>query len=117
MSSIPIQRHVKIKAEANPYDPMWKEYFEQRAMNEWKRKLSMKKGKLWVKQQGICPICRIPLEDDEEWHIYHAIPRHEGGSDHIDNLRLVHAICHRQVHSKTSIRNSLLGASVCLIKA
>lgn len=117
MSSIRIQRHVKIKAEANPYDPMWKEYFEQRAMNEWKRKLSMKKGKLWVKQQGICPICRIPLEDDEEWHIHHAIPRHEGGSDHIDNLRLVHAICHRQVHSQTSVKNSLLGASLCLIKA
>lgn len=27
----PIRRHVKIKAEANPYDPHWRDYFEERA--------------------------------------------------------------------------------------
>jgi RNA-directed DNA polymerase len=30
LSSIPIRRYIKIKAEANPYDVAWKEYFEQR---------------------------------------------------------------------------------------
>ena len=28
--TIPITRHVKIKAQANPYDPNWKTYFERR---------------------------------------------------------------------------------------
>jgi RNA-directed DNA polymerase len=27
----PIQRHLKIKGEANPFDPRWRSYFEQRA--------------------------------------------------------------------------------------
>ncbi|MGA7181697.1 MAG: hypothetical protein WBX11_19225, partial [Thiobacillaceae bacterium] len=29
-SDTPIQRHVKIKAEANPHDPKWEPYFESR---------------------------------------------------------------------------------------
>ena len=31
MSSTPIRRHVKIKADANPYDPQWKSYFDKRS--------------------------------------------------------------------------------------
>jgi hypothetical protein len=27
----PIQRHLKIKGEANPFDPQWRSYFAQRA--------------------------------------------------------------------------------------
>ena len=30
MTDIPIKRHVKIKCEANPFDPSWDEYFERR---------------------------------------------------------------------------------------
>src|SRR5206468_5291797 len=29
-SDVAIKRHIKIKAEANPYDPAWEVYFEQR---------------------------------------------------------------------------------------
>ena len=29
-SSVPIQRHTKVKGEANPYDPAWEPYFEER---------------------------------------------------------------------------------------
>ena len=29
-SSLPIQRHTKVKGEANPYDPAWEPYFEER---------------------------------------------------------------------------------------
>ena len=31
MSSIPIRRHIKIRSNANPYDPHWKGYFEKRS--------------------------------------------------------------------------------------
>lgn len=31
LSGIPIRRYIKIRAEANPYDVVWKEYFERRA--------------------------------------------------------------------------------------
>ena len=30
MRKIPIVRHVKVKAAANPYDPKWEPYFEKR---------------------------------------------------------------------------------------
>ncbi|WP_440616904.1 group II intron maturase-specific domain-containing protein [Cysteiniphilum sp. 6C5] len=33
MNTIPIRRHIKIKSEATPYDPAFKEYFEQRKIN------------------------------------------------------------------------------------
>ncbi len=29
-SSVPIQRHTKVKGEANPCDPAWEPYFEER---------------------------------------------------------------------------------------
>jgi RNA-directed DNA polymerase len=30
-----IRRHVKIKADANPFDPRWRDYFEERAFFKW----------------------------------------------------------------------------------
>jgi hypothetical protein len=38
MADTPIQRHVKIQAEANPYDPEWEPYFEKRWKCQWKTK-------------------------------------------------------------------------------
>jgi RNA-directed DNA polymerase len=29
-ADVPIKRHIKIKGEANPYDPEWEPYFEYR---------------------------------------------------------------------------------------
>lgn len=34
LSSIPIRRYIKIKADANPYDVLWKSYFEQRKLRK-----------------------------------------------------------------------------------
>ena len=30
LGSIPIRRHIKIKAEVNPYDPIWVDYLSKR---------------------------------------------------------------------------------------
>lgn len=49
MSSIPIRRHIKIKADANPYDPDWKMYFDKRS----KRSTA---GCLTVPYQGLSPV-------------------------------------------------------------
>ena len=29
-AKVPIKRHVKVRAAANPYDPLWEHYFEKR---------------------------------------------------------------------------------------
>lgn len=32
LTEIPIKRHIKIKCEANPFDPLWDDYFEKRKL-------------------------------------------------------------------------------------
>jgi RNA-directed DNA polymerase len=39
MASIPIRRHVKIKCDANPYDPEYDEYFKKRREQKTPRNL------------------------------------------------------------------------------
>lgn len=97
----PIKRHTKIKAEANPYDPMDELYFEQRLARAWKEKQygSAKVLKLWQQQDKRCPMCKQLITADTGWNVHHIVERYKGGSDHIDNLVLLHPNCHRQLHS------------------
>ena len=44
-SSIRIERHTKIRAEANPYDPAWETYFEKRLDLYMEARL---KGRRWL---------------------------------------------------------------------
>ena len=101
-SDIPIKRYVKIKAEANPFDPAWEHYFEERLNFKMRDNLQTKKRllNLWSKQAGKCPCCRRSIEEEEGWHVHHILPRCKGGKDTLDNLVLVHPNCHRQIHSQ-----------------
>ncbi|PWB76301.1 MAG: group II intron reverse transcriptase/maturase, partial [Anaerolineales bacterium] len=96
----PIKRHVKIKSEANPYDPAWEMYFEERLRKTIQNRHGGKMIlRLWLNQEGKCPQCQQSLKDDDEWNIHHIRPKHTGGSDKISNLIILHANCHRQVHA------------------
>ena len=59
-ASTPIRRHVKIKAEAHPYDMAWESYFEKRNIHKVKDDLTLygRVKKLWQAQKGKCPICQ-----------------------------------------------------------
>ena len=98
----PIQRHVKIKSEANPYDPQWEIYFEKRIDTKMKDQLwySQQLYSLWHSQQGRCPICHQKITEETGWARHHITWRSHGGSDTLDNLVLLHPNCHRQVHSQ-----------------
>jgi 5-methylcytosine-specific restriction endonuclease McrA len=50
---------------------------------------------LFDRQRGICPICEKPLQNLSSFDLDHIQPRKRGGSDDIDNLRLIHVACHR----------------------
>jgi 5-methylcytosine-specific restriction endonuclease McrA len=61
------------------------------------------KLKLFKKQKGLCAICKDYLITDTddfmpfpgEWHIHHNVKRAKGGSkSNIDNMKLVHSLCH-----------------------
>ena len=101
-NSIPIKRHIKIRSEANPYDPEWEVYFEKRLGVTMAHNLAGRRQlrHLWEEQNGICPMCQQKITQITGWHNHHIIWRSLGGSDHIDNRVLLHPNCHRQVHSQ-----------------
>lgn len=99
-SDTPIKRHIKIRAEANPYDPVDELYFERRLERTWK---DSKQGRgktllLWARQQKRCPMCDQYITHETGWNIHHIVERHMGGADTLDNLVMLHPNCHRQLH-------------------
>ena len=102
-SSIHIERHTKIRAEANPYDPAWEPYLEERMT--WKMGHTLagrtRIGYLWKEQGGRCVACKQVLRVEEQpMHIHHRRWRCFGGLETFDNLELLHANCHRQIHAR-----------------
>lgn len=101
IASIPIKRHVKVKALANPYDPAWETYFEKRLdvkmVNDLKGRRTLLY--LWKEQKGICPVCSQKITQLTGWHSHHIVWRTHGGSDGVSNRVLLHPNCHRQVHN------------------
>ncbi len=96
---VPIRRHVKVKVGANPFDPEWELYFEQREERRMKLTLHGRIWKLWQRQKGRCPACRQVVTHDTGWNVHHVVWRTKGGTDRLDNLALLHPNCHRQLHS------------------
>ncbi len=97
-----IVRHVKVKADLNPYDDKWQQYLEQRTKLKMLQSLSSDKKlfNLWKSQQGMCPICRQGITTDIGWEVHHIKEKSKGGEDIPSNLVMLHPICHKQVHSQ-----------------
>lgn len=97
-----IRRHVKIKGAANPFDPQWETYFEDRLGLKMKEDLTGRKVllTLWKDQEGNCPLCYQKITKETGWNIHHIRPKSEGGEDNVANLVLLHPNCHRQIHSR-----------------
>lgn len=104
-----IQRHVKVKSEANFYDPEWNEYFDKRATV---RMLNTLKGKkkvisIWKAQGGKCPGCKEMITSDTPWHVHHVDGRQIPNADALRNLRLMHDGCHMQLHHRKGVSPAL----------
>ncbi|WP_299010856.1 group II intron reverse transcriptase/maturase [uncultured Shewanella sp.] len=97
-----IKRHIKLKAEANPYDLAFESYFEQRLERVWKDSMQGQRKllTLWLRQQHRCAMCRQIITKETGWNIHHIVERVKGGSDELNNLVLLHPNCHRQLHAK-----------------
>jgi RNA-directed DNA polymerase len=100
----PIQRHIKIKADANPHDPKWYEYFETR----WgKKMLDSPKGRgklyrVWHRQDGLCSRCTEPITKGNPWRVGYIVNKFEGGSDAASNLQMHHVLCRSARHYNAS---------------
>jgi len=101
-SLMPIKRHVQIRDGANPYDPLWEVYFEERLGVKMERTLLGRNRlrHLWIEQDGLCPLCRQKITTVTGWHAHHVVWRSKGGQDGAENRVLLHPTCHQQVHSQ-----------------
>jgi RNA-directed DNA polymerase len=95
---VPIQRHIKVRAEANPFDVRWELYFERREERRIVETVDRRTRILWRRQKGRCLGCAHLITLETGWHTHHVIWKVKGGSDRLDNLALLHPTCHRQVH-------------------
>jgi len=100
-SQTPIRRHIKVRGAANPYDPQWELYFEQRQFHKTCGELRHRPDifTLLRLQEGRCPVCRQPITLETGWHDHHIRWRVFGGDDKLNNRILLHPTCHQQVHS------------------
>ena len=103
-AGVKVIRWQKIRSDANPYDPSWELYLEEQMA--WKMGHTLagrgRIGYLWKGQDGKCLVCRQPLQVEEQpWHIHHRVWRCSGGQTTSGNLELLHANCHRQIHSRS----------------
>lgn len=99
---VSIKRHIKVKTDANPFDPRWEAYFEERLTFKMRTSLDGRQRlrSLWLKQEGTCPVCRQKLTGEHGWHVHHIIPRASGGNNRQSNLLMIHPNCHSQIHSQ-----------------
>jgi RNA-directed DNA polymerase len=100
--STPIKRHVKVRGDANPYDPAYETYFEKREgthMQETFRGTRTLRF-LWHEQRGLCPVCNTKITWITGWRLHHCVPRVMGGSHSAENRVLLHPECHDRVHNQ-----------------
>src|SRR3954466_13908152 len=100
-AQVRIIRYVKIRSAVNPYDPEWELYLEARLGWQLTQTQTGRSRieSLWKGQEGRCRVCGQPLRiAGEDCQIHHRIWRSRGGADTADNMELMHANCHRQIH-------------------
>jgi RNA-directed DNA polymerase len=93
----PIQRHIKVRGTASPYDGnflYWSTRLKNHAM------LSGTLSKLLQKQQGKCRWCELLFTDEDHIEIDHIVPKSAGGGDELSNKCALHRHCHDQRHAQ-----------------
>jgi RNA-directed DNA polymerase len=106
ISQIPIVRFVKIRSGVRVHggDKETIEYWNEREYyNTLSQIYSVKIEKLYKRQKGLCSYCEKSITKEEiennEVHVHHMNPRTQGGTDELNNLRLLHQECHTEAHS------------------
>jgi RNA-directed DNA polymerase len=96
-AATPIQRHVKVKGRASPFDGNLL-YWAKRLKNHPLTKTTL--GKLLQKQQGKCRWCGLYFREGDHIEIDHMIPSTMGGGEELSNKAALHRHCHDQRHAR-----------------
>jgi RNA-directed DNA polymerase len=106
-----IIRHRLVPTTSSPDDPTLQAYWTQRQSRA--QATAGRLGQLAWRQQGLCPVCHQILENGEDLHVHHVVPKQDGGRDDLANLRLGHHTCHRQSHSSRAPLGVRRGLEPC----
>jgi RNA-directed DNA polymerase len=97
--SIPIHRYTKVAGRSSPYDRRLRAYWERRRRDQLEAAVEMRRHRLLLRYQGFrCSWCGAMFLPGEPIQKDHRNPRHEGGTDDLWNLQLLHLWCHQQRH-------------------
>ncbi len=88
------QRHIKVKAEANPFDVEWETYFQNRDKLLKRQSVNEFNGKVLKRQNGTCPVCRQVLQADEEHRLQHIDG--DKANNRLANVVLLHPNCQKR---------------------
>jgi len=90
-----IVRHVKVRSEANPFDPAWDAYFAERKNKRMAARLldgSLPK-RLWHEQKGQCTFCGQPIEGEDRWAVRSRVPVEAGSFRPLADFVMLHHAC------------------------
>jgi RNA-directed DNA polymerase len=96
-----IQRFVKVKGTASPYDGKLL-YWYKRLKNH--PLMDSEKAKLLSIQKGMCPRCGLYFKEGDLLETDHAIPTALGGKDDITNKWVYHRHCHDEKTAEDLVR-------------
>ena len=101
-SDTAIVRHVKIKGGANPFDPEWDAYFEDRIGRQMMTNTGNREKLVrhWREQDGNCQHCGEAITSQTRWTLQYIVPCSHGGPDNSSNRVLVHQSCHGLIHAQ-----------------
>ena len=106
-SATPVTRYVKVKGKASPLDPEQASYWSERRKRQLARK-TYKRDHLEMlrRQKGKCGFCGLLLVEGDLIDDHHLTPKHQGGSNELENRVLVHRWCHHAHHQRSGHRIS-----------
>jgi len=90
-SATKIERHVKVKGEASPYDGNLVYWSTRMGRHP---EVSTRVATLLKRQTGKCAHCELFFKCGDTWEVDHEVPRAMGGKDTYDNLQMLHRHCH-----------------------
>lgn len=96
---IKMENHPKVAKGKRVYCKEHTDYWEKREKRLMYNKLFYRNKYLYKKQKGNCPKCNHPFALTDNLNVHHIIPKADGGTDKYSNLILLHAECHREIHS------------------
>jgi RNA-directed DNA polymerase len=107
-SDTKIVRHIKVKGRTSPLDPDAQSYWDERRRTRLAACCLSRRRQALLQAQGYaCAACGVPFDPDEDINmmdVHHAQPRHTGGGNETENLRLLHRWCHQRHHQQVGYR-------------